>query len=597
MRSPTWLDLRQGADGTWPVNPYGNSNPLQTAAIAEATENVWRLINSAKLDVSIVNTASHTLRLVGNGGTDQFSKRDLVFSPPTLQYEPRVRPTAPGLAAHSASFVNQMNLTTSLVHTFKPASGAFSATTSVGSSYEQRNFNFSQVVSTGLIAGVADIDDATTFTIQQSRNKVRNAGFFGQEEVLLLRERLLLTAGIVADKSSTNSEASKLFFYPKFSGSYRMNLVKGLLDEVKVRAAYGQSGNQPQYGDKFNQLSTGSYGGIATISTGATLIAPLHPERQAEIEGGVDATVLGGRTNVELTVYQRTISDLLINRSLIPSTGFSTARFNGATFRTRGLEAALTVVPVQTSTIEWQARTTFSKDNTKITYLPVPPFNAQGSYNRGAARFVQDSSATDVWGNDTLPGCHAVWAAAVAAGSAGSCPIVQRKVGNVNPQFSMGFSNDFKWKAVAFSFLLNWQQGGMVSNLTMTDMDASQITYDYADPCTGGSCLPNETVGQQRYRLGRASLTKIYAQDATYLKLRQATVSVDLPKSVIGRFWSGARFIRLSLSGNNLIMLTPYRGVDPEVQDQGSRNIRIGFDDIGPYPPARTFWLTVDLGF
>ena len=265
---------------------------------------------------------------------------------------------------------------------------------------------------------------------------------------------------------------------------------------------------------------------------------------------------------------------------------------NGATFRTRGIEAALTVIPVQTSSIQWQARTTFSKNNTVITYLPVPPFIFAGSYLRGGARFVQDSSATDVWGNDTLPGC--------AANNYASCQIVQRKIGNVNPTFTMGLSNDLKVKAISFSMLWNWQQGGMNSNLTNTDADASGVSRDYADPCVV-SCLVTggvtETFGQQRYRLGTAYVARNYAQDATYLKLREATITLDLPKSWVNKFWSGARYARIAVSGKNLLMFSPYWGVDPEVNNNGTQAIKIGFDDIAPYPPARTFWFTVDLGF
>jgi hypothetical protein len=363
-----------------------------------------------------------------------------------------------------------------------------------------------------------------------------------------------------------------------------MNLIRGLLDEVKVRAAYGQSGNQPQYGDKFTSLSTANYGGIPTISVGATIIAPLFPERQAEIESGVDATVLGGRTNLEFTVYQRTISDLLINRTLVPSTGFGTARYNGATFRTRGVETALTIMPLQNTSTQWQIRTTFSKDNTVITDLPVPPFNAAGSYSRGAARFLQDSSATDVWGNDTISG---------ATGP----QIVQRKVGNLNPRFTMGFGNDFKWKAVSLNLLVSWQKGGIVSNLTHTDIDASRVSRDFNDPCAPGPCNAGETLGGQRYRHW-ALVTRNYAQDASYIKLRETTLTVDVPRSFTTKIWSGVRHMRVSLSGRNLLWHVPeYWGVDPEVNNNGSRNLRIGFDDIGPYPPARSFWLSVDVGF
>jgi hypothetical protein len=475
-----------------------------------------------------------------------------------------------------------------MVHTLKPTSAAFTATTSLGANYEQRSFNFSQIVGQGLTTGVASVDASQTQQVFQTRNKVRDAGYFAQEEFLTLRQKLLLTAGVRADQSSTNSDATKLYWYPKASASYRFPAIRGLLDEVKVRAAYGQSGNEPKYADKFTQLGTNIYGGVPGITVPNTIVSPLTPERQAEIETGIDATILGGRANLELTGYQRTISNLLLNRSLIPSTGYSTGRSNGATFRTRGLEAALTMVPIQTTTVQWQARTTFSKTRTVITSLPVAPFIFIGSYNRGAARFVQDSSATDVWGNDTLPGC--------AANNYANCQVVQRKIGNATPSFTMGFSNDLKIKAISFNMLWNWQQGGMNSNLTETDADASQISRDYADPCVR-DCLGAETLGGQRYRLGTAFVAKNYAQDATYLKLREATISIDLPRSLVSKFWSGARYVRFSVSGKNLLMFTPYWGVDPEVNNNGTQAIKIGFDDIAPYPPARTFWFAIDLGF
>jgi TonB-linked SusC/RagA family outer membrane protein len=593
--TPTWLDMSQQPDSSWPDNPYANSNPLETANVAQNVENVFRMINSARMDWTPVNTASQTLKVATSGGIDWYGQQGFVFAPATLQFEPL--DGFPGTVVDTKVFVNQMNILGSLVHTFKPASGAFSATTSVGASYEQRSFNYTQQFSRYLIGGIPDVDDAVNRTPSQTRNKVRDAGYFAQEEVLLLNDRLLLTGGIRADQSSTNSDPTKLYTYPKVAGSYRMNLVRGLVDELKIRAAYGQTGNQPQYGDKFISLGTGVIETIPTISLGSTLIDSLRPERQAEIEAGVDATLFGGRANLELTGYQRNVSDLLINRSLLSSTGYSTARFNGATFRTRGLEAALAVVPVQTASVQWQARTTFSTDNTIITDMAcrtpgdastcVPPFNAAGSFNFGAARFNLDSSATDVWGTDTLPGCMTTWP---------TCPVEQKKVGNLNPDFTMGFSSDLKFKAVSFNFLISWQKGGLTSNLTRWLIDLAGTTVDWTDPCVNG-CLPGETIGGQRARLFPAFNTRINVEDATYIKFREATLSLDLPRSFTSKFWSGARYVRLSLSGRNLITITDYNGVDPEVSNNGSRNIRIGFDDIAPYPPSRTFWFSIDVGF
>jgi TonB-linked SusC/RagA family outer membrane protein len=588
FRTPTFLDIGKRPDGTYPINPYGNSNPAQTVDLAQATENVWRTISSGRLDIVAVSSATHTLRLSGSGGGDVYSKQDLVFSPATLQYEPLVRPATPGLIAHSASFVAQGNALASLVDTYTPGNGLFTATTSLGTSYEQRSFNFSQIVGQGLTTGVASVDATQTQQVFQTRNKVQDAGYFLQEEFLTFREKLLLTAGFRADQSSTNTDASQLYYYPKTSASYRFTPNTDWLDEAKLRLAYGQSGNEPKYGDKFTQLGTSIYSGVPGISTPTAIVAPLHPERQAEIESGVDATMLRGRANVELTVYQRTISDLLLNRTLIPSAGYTTGRSNGATFRTRGTEASLTFVPMRTRDAEWRSTTTFSRDRTVITYLPVPPFIFTGSYLRGAARFVRDSSPTDVWGNDTLPGC--------AANKYANCQVIQKKIGNANPDFTMGFMNDLRMKAFTFSMLWSWQKGGMNSDLTNTDADASQVSRDYMDPCVE-SCLGTETLGAQRYRLGTAYVTSIYAQSATYVKLREATLTYAVPPWLGNRLWRNGRDIKVVVSGKNLLQFTKYWGVDPEVNNNGTQAIKIGFDDIAPYPPARTFWLTFELGF
>src|SRR5262249_2104709 len=152
---------------------------------------------------------------------------------------------------NSSSFVNQANATGSVVHTY--TASAFTATTSFGGSFEQRSFNFSQIVGQGLTTGVASVDATQTQQVFQTRNKVKDAGYFAQEEFLTLGDRLLLTAGIRADQSSTNADASHLYYYPKAAASYRLTPNIRAVDEVKVRAAYGQSGNEPKYGDKFTQ--------------------------------------------------------------------------------------------------------------------------------------------------------------------------------------------------------------------------------------------------------------------------------------------------------------------------------------------------------
>jgi hypothetical protein len=447
----------------------------------------------------------------------------------------------------------------------------------VGASYEERAFNFAQIWGRTLTSGVADIDQTTNQIVQQTRNRVRDLGYFGQLEVLTLRDKLLLTAGIRADRSSTNTDPDQLYTYPKASASYRFSPLRGLLDEVKFRAAYGEAGNQPQYGDKFTPLTSANINGIPTSSLGSALIDSLRPERQKEFEAGVDATLFGGRANLELTGYDRRIHDLLINRTLVNSTGFTTARFNGATIGTKGVEVALTVIPLQRAAVQWQSRVTFSRDRTKTLALPegVAPFES------GGGRFEVGKIVTERYGNDTLPD---------------GSPF-RTIIGNNNPAFIMGWMNDLKVRALSFNFLWSWQQGGLVSNFTGWTIDIVGTSRDYLEPCIPtGSCLPGETLGGQRARLYPGYVSRIRVEDATYLKLREATLTLDLPRSLVSRFWSGARYVRLSASGRNLLMFTRFWGSDPEIRYTGSAAIRTN-SDVSTYPSSRSFLFTIDLGF
>ena len=118
------------------------------------------------------------------------------------------------------------------------------------------------------------------------------------------------------------------------------------------------------------QLGRGSFGTTRGF-------AEIRPELQRELEGGIDASLLGNRAQLELTGFQRNISDLLIQRTLAPTTGFSQEVYNGASMRVRGFEASLNAFPIQSQAlggISWNVRINFGMNRSKITKLPVPAF-------------------------------------------------------------------------------------------------------------------------------------------------------------------------------------------------------------------------------
>lgn len=583
--TPSFVDLTQNPDGSFKDNTFVPSNPLQTAALSTNDEDVWRFISGANAEFQLVQSESQSLKFIANGGLDFFNQKNALFFPPELQFEPVDGLPGTSLLTHSNNL--NLNLFGTLVH--KYTGSGFTATTSAGIQHTRRDLDINRTTSRNLLGGQSNINSATNIAVDENRQLIKDLGYFLQEE-LLFGERLLLTAGVRADQSSANADASKLFWYPKAAASYRFPGLLGDGSDLKLRAAYGQSGNEPVYGQIFTDLASAlNVGGVPglVVSTGATTGAPdLRPERMKEVEGGVDGSLGNGKVNFELTGYQKNVSDLLLQRALPQSSGFNQEILNGGSLRTRGFEAALGIQPIDRRNFSVLFRTTFSLSRSKITQLDVPPFN-QGGFGTsiGTFRFEPDSSPTRIVGNDTLTAPLTLPDGTVLpVGSS-----VVRKVGDVNPDFRMGFGGDVNMNRLGLHFLFDWQKGSNVLNLTKLLYDLGGVTADYADPIAGST----QTVGQQRLA-GFGTVTGNYVESASFLKLREVTLTYDLPaSSVRGLF--GAHSARISLSARNLFTVTDYTGLDPEVSNFGNQAIFRNID-VAPFPPSRSFWLSIDLG-
>ena len=593
--TPSFFDLRATCPdgsrqafcegGVYPTNPYVAANPLHTAAVFKNYENVWRFLGTSRIQLDVLNSAQHSLRLITTGGADFFNQDNRVFSPPELQFE--ALDGLLGTSVVSGSRNLSYNLSTNGVYTIRLAPATI--TTQFGLQYESRELFIDRIRASNLVGGLQIPISGTDIGIDAQHELVRDFGYFAQGEFLTLNEKLLLTLGIRADKSSNNGNPDKVFYYPKASVSYRFpGLIPGFVDELKIRAAGGASGNQPRYGAKFTALQGLNVGGVpaAQIAT-SSAAANIIPERQRELEGGLDATLFNGRANLEATVYQKRITDLLLSRSLARSYGFQSEFLNGGILTTKGLELALSGFPIQSRSVQWNPRISFHAFRSKIDSLPVPKFGGCG-FGGGSIRIEQGGSATAIYGTDSTVTIDPVSGLPVGKGAC-------IKVGENRPDYTLQLSNDLTVKAFRLSLVLDRQKGGRVSNLTQWLFDSNGNSPDWDVASADGR--PLGQVRPLQFSSG-TRMSSVYVQDASYLRLREATLAVELPASLVRSVWSGARYVRLNLSGRNLIMWTPYQGVDPDarwVVEAGAAS-RIG-QELWAYPPSRTFWLTVDMGF
>jgi len=569
--TPNFIDLK-ATNGIFPANPFISnlSNPLQTAALAQTDEGVWRFIASGDTSYRLFRSDNQDLSLLLNGGVDRFQQEDSFFFPSSLFFEQTSSQPGASLFTDGTNLV--LNGGINLLHNYAPDSTVFSATNSAGFQYESRKLDITRVLSQNLTGGQQSLGAGTNVQTFQQREKVIDRGMYLQSDVLTLDRRLIVSGGLRGELSTANGHTDTVYVYPKIGAAYRFFDPAPRVDLLKIRAAYGETGNQPLYGMKFTELATNANinGNPALGVVGIKGNPDIKPERQHEIEAGIDATLLGGRANLELTVYQRQLTDLILLRGLAPSTGFTNEFFNGGVLRNRGIEVALDVTPFSSSVLHWQSRVTFAKNVSKITSLPVPAFVTGGfGTSLGAFRIEQGASATQFVGNDGL-------------NPDGSCCVV-RQIGDAEPSFRMSFINRLSSFGFTLYFLVDWQQGSNVLNLTRFFYDLASNSPDFT---TGGVARLNTFTTSAR----------AYLESATFVKLREITLAYELPTGLTTRVWSGMRKVRLSVSARNLLTFTPYSGFDPEVSNFGNQPIFRNIE-VAPYPASRSFWTSIDASF
>ncbi len=576
---PSFLDLRQRADGSWPVNPFYNSNPLHTIDLIKNEEGVWRNITTARLTWDVWANPRQSVRFVGYGGADVLQQHNEVYSPPELQYEPL--DGLPGTTTVSDGNNTQGNMNLNVVHEWRPFS-KWTATSQLGTQWERRKLGVVRSAALGLLGGLEVVTAGTQREVDENRLLTDDFGLFGQTE-WLYNDRILLTLGARADRSSNNGDPGKYYLFPKGSMSWRMPaLMPGKIDELKLRAAYGETGNQPLYGQKFTALDLSNISGQGAFRIGTNLASSdLRPERQREFEVGFDATVLGNKGTIDFTAFQRDISDLLITRTLPPTSGYSSEISNGAEMQVRGIEASASIFPIQGPKFSWTSRVNFGMNRSKITNLPVPAF-LLGTFQVGATKIEQGKSATQLFGNDTLPQPGRVLAPNGVL------------MGDGNPDWNAGWSNELRFKRLSAFALLDRQQGGMLANGTWRHYDLGFNSRDYDAPGPNGVKL-----GEFR-RTTYLSVTRIFYQDASYTKLREVTLSYDIPNSLVQSISSRVSNARLQASGRNLYWWTKFRGGDPEAENFGAGNVPGAVQrnrELAAYPASRNFWLNLSLEF
>ena len=569
---PSFVDLlKRNPDGTFPEPDWGvQANPVQTHELAQNEEQTNRFSGGATLTWEAVNADKQTFKFVAGGGLDVFDQVNTLWSPNEAFYEKNQ--AQPGTAIEGNGDSKFFNWNLNGIHVWRP--GNWSATTSFGFQFEDRQLKIARASTVNLIPGQQNVGQGTTTTAFENLTQERTQALYAQEEVRLFSDKLLLAGGVRAERSSVNGDVDKYYVFPKVSGSYRFQDLLGQGSEIKLRAAYGETGNQPLFGQKFTILNTPQYGQANGFTVNTAAGNPsIEPERLKEIEVGIDGSASNGRISWEITAFDRNTTNLLLQRVPAPSTGFTSQLFNGGKIQNRGLELGLGITPIQSRDMQWVTRATWTSYTSEVKEMPVPSFRPpQSGFGGLGVTFIE-------------VGKPLTQIVAFGLDEAGNRTPTQIQVGNSNPDFRMGFVNDFTYKAVNFSFVLDWQQGGNVIDLTTFLYDDGSNFKDYGTP-----------EWETRYNCYLKGAMTCYMGDATFLKIREVNLGVELPKSFVNAIGLGVNTVRVSVTGRNLATFTKYIGLDPEVANNGAAAIRNNLD-IAQYPPSRSVFFNISVGF
>lgn len=573
---PSFLDVRRRADGTYPVYAQAGSNPVEIIDALRNNELINRFIGSAKLEWTLFRTDEQSLRFVGSGGADFFAQQNNLTSPFNTQHE-AVR-ALPGRVVDTRSNSLFSNVFLNLIHNYTTES-RISFTTTLGAQFENREINSLSLLAEGLVSIQDYVTNAARLEQSQTITRQYDRGFLIQEEVDI-DGKIFVNASLRGDQSSNFGNTSEIYLFPKAAASARLSQfsfweaagLKSVMDEFKIRAAWGQSGNQPFPLAKYGGLVQGNITG-----TGVGLITPtrrgnptIRPERTTEIEAGIDASFLGGLIGLEASAFFRDITDLVVEAELPRATGFSTQFANAGRMTANGIEGSLIFNPVKNEAVDWKFRFNYLQVRQQIVSLGgVPAYNTGGfGQALGTFRIEEGVSPTTVLGVQSRIANNVLDRTTIA--------------GDAQPNFNLAFSNDLRLGDFTFYFLIDHQNGGLAINLTRFLTDNGRITPD--------------GIKAQRARLIANATRTQWIEDATHTRLREASIMYNLSRETLSAlFGDGVSYARIGLTGRNLFLLTNYSGYDPEVSNFG--NVAVGGNvEVTPFPSSRAVFFTIQFG-
>lgn len=484
--------------------------------------------------------------------------------------------------------------------------------TSIGAQYYRRSGEF--VTASGsdfATPGLRVINAAAETSAGETYSDNVTVGVYGQQQ-FNWQDRLFVTAALRADDNSAFGEEFDLVWYPKASLAWVISEEPfwsiSQVNALRLRAAYGQAGQQPGAFDALRTFSAvPGPNDVSTVTPASVGNPSLGPERSSEIELGFEAGLLDDRVGIDFTWYNQTTRDAILLRPSAPSTGFPGSRFmNIGKVQNRGFEAMLRGTLLSRPSFTWDAAVSLARNDNEVLFINDEETRIVVSgdfgvehrvgYPLGAwfhrrvlsadfdqeGRVILSSMMCDDGEGGSTP-CY--------EGTTAVAPYVY--LGRGDPKYEGTFSTTLAiGERIRIYGMMDFKTGFKKwDHVTRVRCALNNNCHENVEPLQYVDTAPERLAA---YQTG-AVMGAEYIRDSRFLRLREVSVGYLLPTQIAQRF--GATRASVNLAARNLHTWSPWTGMDPEARFlSGSRG---GFGPLeqNHLPQLTSFVTTINLSF
>ena len=438
-------------------------------------------------------------------------------------------------------------------------------------------------------------------TIRAASTSARDRGmnsYFGQFKYNYLY-KYILTFTARADGSSKFGSNNRYGYFPAGSFAWRIAeepFMKKFpkISELKLRTSIGLTGNDG-IGDF---ASLGLYKGGYNYGGGSGIAPTQLPNPNLKWEStmqtglGFDFGMFNDRISLNADLYFNRTRDLLLDRPLPASTGYTSITSNIGNLQNKGIELVLNTENIKKD-FTWNTSFNFAANRNKVTKLYEKQPIESTSYR--VANIVEEGEPIGIFYGYRCLGVDPTTGNLVYddLNKDGVITDVDRtKIGDPNPDFTAGLTNTFSYKNFDLSIFLHMIYGNDVYNGTYIFLQSGTGEDNQTTDMIRRWKKPGDITDMPR--VGDTYKSSRFIENGSFLRIKNVTFGYNFSKSLLkhARFKS-ARFY---VSGQNLYTFTPYTGMDPEV-NYASTDILIMGTDFFTYPQSRTILMGLNIGF